>query len=461
MPQHATPIDALPRNARRARRWLACAALALAACGGGGGDAGAPPAAASCQLADQKSWLADTMNRTYFWYRIAPRPDPTPYADAETYFQALLYTGTDPTFPKDRWSYSQSTEAFNRFFGDGSTLGYGVSVAGLELGKDGSRPLYVRYIEPLSPAAAAGVQRGDRVLSLNGRSAAELVVADDFSVLTPANAGDRLTLQLRRGASDFSVTLSAAVFALTPVTGASVLQTAGGRRVGYVNVKDMIGQAEAPLETAFAQFKAAGVSDLFLDLRYNGGGLVSVGRTVASYVAGLRGDGLLYARLLYSDKQSGNNSDYAFSSKVSSLGLPRVFVLAGRRTCSASEQVVNGLRGAGITVVAIGETTCGKPVGFNPTSQCGRTYSAVNFESVNQRNEGRYFDGFGATCAVAEDFTVPQGGWSDPLVDAAGRFADNGACPVASGSRQAQSMRREPATGGPGEAGESPGMIDR
>ena len=103
----------------------------------------------------------------------------------------------------------------------------------------------------------------------------------------------------------------------------------------------------------------------------------------------------------------------------------------GRRTCSASEQLINGLRGAGVEVVAVGENTCGKPVGFLPTSACGRTYSVVNFESVNHLDQGRYFDGFAPTCAVAENFSVTQGGNADPLMSAAKQAADTGVCPIA------------------------------
>ena len=80
-------------------------------------------------------------------------------------------------------------------------------------------------------------------------------------------------------------------------------------------------------------------------------------------------------------------------------------------------------------VVTVGDTTCGKPVGFLPADgQCGTTYNVVNFESVNALNQGRYFNGFAATCAVAEDFTVAQGAGSDPLVATAAYYADTGAC---------------------------------
>ena len=284
--------------------------------------------------------------------------------------------------------------------------------------------------------------------------------------MTPLQAGDTLNLTLRRNGVDRNVTLSAAVFNLTPVTGTTVVTTAGGRRLGYVAVKDMVSQALAPLETAFSRLVAEGVQDLVLDLRYNGGGLVSTGATLASYVAGLRGNNLNYATLLYNDKRAGsNNTSYRFTAQSSALSLPRVFVLMGRRTCSASEQVINGLRGAGVEVVAVGETTCGKPVGFLPTSACGRTYSVVNFESVNQRNEGRYFGGFAPTCAVTEDFSAAQGGNADPLMAAAKQTADTGLCPAGTASaerafplaaRRAGSLPRSL-----NEGDSSPGMIPR
>lgn len=424
----------MPRHTHRPLRGrfaLLMLPVVLAACGGGG-DSGAetPPAAAECSVAGQKAWLSSYMDDWYFWYRISPRPDAAAFPDVASYFNALLYTGGSTGFPRDRWSGSQTTESFNRLFGDGESLGYGVSVAGLELDRDPQRPLFVRHVEPLSPAASQGVARGDEVIALNGRSAAELIAADDFSVLSPQQAGTTLTLQLRRQGVDRMVTLGAAVFGLSPVTGTTIVTTAGGRPLGYVAVKDMISQALTPLDAAFTRFRAQGVQDLVLDLRYNGGGLVSTGGTLASYVAGLRGRGQNYASLLYNDKRTSNNTSFRFSEPAAALDLPRVFVLMGRRTCSASEQVINGLRGVGVEVVAIGEASCGKPVGFLPASSCGRTYSVVNFESVNQRNEGRYFDGFAPTCSVAEDFRAPQGSSADPLMAAAQALITTGFCPA-------------------------------
>jgi carboxyl-terminal processing protease len=425
----------------------ALAALLLAACGGGdgGGSSVAPPA--SCSVADQKDWLVRYLDDAYFWGRLAPRPDAAGFDDLDAFFQARLYDGSSPDFPRrDRWSGFSSTESFQRFYGEGATMGYGVAVAGLELERDGSKPLFVRYVEPASPAAAQGVVRGDQVLAINGRAAAELIAADDFAALTASEEGQTLTLQLQRAGVERTVSLRSAVFTLRPVQDATVASSPGGRRFGYLMVKDMITQTQPALEAAFLRFRAEGVSEVVLDLRYNGGGLVSVGGRVASYLAGPGQAGRTYALLRYRERNSGNNQRFAFESLPSAITPTRVLVLAGRRTCSASEQLINGLRGVGLTVEVIGEASCGKPVGSVPVNQCSRAWSIINFESVNDRGEGRYWDGIAPTCAVAENFSAPMNDAADALYRAALARIDGAACPSpsASGTARPLSAGREP-----------------
>jgi hypothetical protein len=292
----------------------------------------------------------------------------------------------------------------------------------------------------------------------------------DFSGLVAANPGDRLTIVVRDATGDFTVNVNAATYALAPVPQSAIVLSPLGRKMGYVVVKDMINQVATPLANAFADFRAQGVADVILDLRYNGGGFVSVGRDVASYVAGSRGVNRGYASLLYNSQRApGNNQTYLFTNPSASAGVSRVFVLMGSRTCSASEQVINGLRGLRdandrplVQVIAIGDTTCGKPVGFNAQDGgCGTTYSAVTFESVNDRNEGRYFDGFDATCPVAEDFSKALGSTSEPLLVAAASFADNGSCPPALKTAQRSSVRANLLRSRTPEPGDVRGMIAR
>ena len=191
-----------PAPVRRslARTVSALALALLASCGGYDNNP-------SCDVGSRQSGLHDYFFDWYFWYALSPFPLPGSQPTIDAYFNALLYTGTDPNFPADRWSTHQSTQSFVDFFGNGQILGYGVLVADLEVTTptpQPAAPLWVRYVEPLSPAAAAGVVRGDRVVSVNGRTAADMIAANDFSVLTPAASGDTIGVVLENTAGQRS-----------------------------------------------------------------------------------------------------------------------------------------------------------------------------------------------------------------------------------------------------------------
>jgi hypothetical protein len=122
-------------------------------------------------------------------------------------------------------------------------------------------------------------------------------------------------------------------------------------------------------------------------------------------------------------------------------------VITGPGTCSASESIINSLRGVNVSVYIIGSTTCGKPYGFYPTDNCGTTYFTIQFRGENAANFGDYSDGFSPAnqvdnkgtsvpgCSVADDLSHPLGNASEGRIAAALAFraSNNQTCPAASG----------------------------
>ena len=416
---------------------LACL-VALSACGGGGDSTPEPTAtdAPGCDVTSQKDWLRAYMADQYFWTGTAPNPDPAGYSTVQSYYDALLFTG-DAVVPKDKWSYITPTAAYNQFFGAGKTMSYGVFVNGVE----GVLPLRLRYIEPQSPAALAGLKRGDIIVSANARSASELITSKDFSLLTPTNVGDTLNLQIDSGtgAGARAVTLTAASFDLTPVSSAQVLTLPGGTKAGYVLLKDFISQSEAPLTAAFANFRAQRATELIIDLRYNGGGLLSTSNLLASLVAGATSSGQVFTQLNRNARNQAANTTFRLTT-APAPAFSRVVVLTGSRTCSASELLVNGLKPY-VNVITVGAVTCGKPFGFYPVDRCGSTFSAVNFETVNGAGQGRYYNGIAPICPAADDFKGELGTASEALTAVAADYLRTGVCSTVSVPLTANSRR--------------------
>jgi hypothetical protein len=217
------------------------------------------------------------------------------------------------------------------------------------------------------------------------------------------------------------------------------------------------------LVNAFRQLSDAKINELVIDLRYNGGGYLDIASEVAYMIAGPGSTkGRTFEKTVFSDKYPTrdpvtgrpiepvpfHDASQGFSlpegQALPSLNLPRVTVLTGANTCSASESIINGLLGVGVEVIQVGATTCGKPYGFRPQDNCGTTYFSIQFKGVNEKGFGDYADGFSPAnatgsigvqvpgCAVADDFSHALGDPKEARLEAALGFLVNRTCPVAS-----------------------------
>jgi carboxyl-terminal processing protease len=264
----------------------------------------------------------------------------------------------------------------------------------------------------------------------------------------------------RSGSGTLTRSLTSAIITKTPVPQARVLSTPQGKRAGYLVFHDHIASAEQPLIDAMRSFQQQGVNELVLDLRYNGGGYLYLASELAYMIAGTaRTGGQAFETLRYNARRSADNRTTPFYSTscllvgnrctqelpLPALNLSRVYVLAQSGTCSASEALINSLRGVGVEVVLIGGKTCGKPYGFTAKDNCGISYFPIEFTGVNAQGFGDYADGFEPTasgttgtrfvkgCTVADDFSRALGDTGESLLASALGHADTGSCPVLPG----------------------------
>ena len=478
----------------RKTRWQICsryaailaggALLTLAGCGGGGGSG--PPDSISVggttfvpnvfqpsanfksqctTAAAQNNYLRSWTNETYLWYSEVVDANPA-LSTTSDYFKLMKTLATTASGnDKDRFHFILTTAEWQMLSQSGIEAGYGVQWL-IAKGQAPGRQIIAAFIEPGSPAATAGVGRGDVVLAVDGADAVDgntQAIVDILNAgLFPdaANETHQLTLRDNSGVVG-TVTLQSANVTLDPVQHVMPISTLNGN-VGYLLFNDHVATAEAELIDAVNTLKAANVKDLVLDIRYNGGGYLDLASELAYMIAGPnRTSGLTFESLIFNDKHPTTDAvtgrplvptpfhtttQFAGGTPqaLPTLDLPRVFVITGSGTCSASESIMNGLRGVNVQVVQIGGSTCGKPYGFYPADNCGTTYFSIQFKGVNAAGFGDYADGFspantvvkpGETlpgCSVLDDFNHEIGDPSEARLAAALSYrASGGSCPAA------------------------------
>ncbi|AWL11089.1 hypothetical protein HMF8227_00593 [Saliniradius amylolyticus] len=413
---------------------------------------------------DEKLWLRSWSHDTYLWYDELDDIDPAGYGVIE-YFELLRTDALTPSgVPKDNFHFTQDTEEYNRQTQGGVSYSYGIEWKFGKLTSPG-RELHIAYIESGSPAAQTELMRGARVLEIDGidfvddntQAGVDAINAAIF----PDSIGESHTFLFRlRDGSEQEVTLTATEVATQAVNQAKVLDTQAGK-LGYLQFNTHIVAAQDQLIEAMEQFDTANVTDLVVDLRYNGGGLLAIASQLGYMVAGADMiQGQVFEQIMFNDKYPNTNPitgntlqptpfydsviDYDQSqltdTPLPSLNLSRVFVLTTDSTCSASEAFINGLRGIGVEVVQIGDKTCGKPYGFYPTDNCGTTYFTIQFKGVNAQGFGEYADGFTPNpspslqtqikgCPLGDDLSQDLGHTSEALLSGAITYLETGACP--------------------------------
>jgi carboxyl-terminal processing protease len=410
----------------------------------------------------ENHWLRSWSQDFYLWYRELPDVNPASVATTSAYFDQLkTTTPLNSGQTKDRFHFTYNTAEWQQLSQSGVVVGYGISW-GIP-NRTPPRKIVVEFVEPGSLAANNGITRGAELLTADGvdviNDATQAGIDRLNAAVFPNVAGvHQLVFKDRITGATRSVSLNAGPVTLNPVPVTRVLTSATGN-VGYLLFNDHIATSEAALVAAINQLKAANVQDLIIDLRYNGGGYLDIASELAYMVAGSAAtSGRFFERLQFNDKYPTTDpvtrqtltptpffaTSQGFSvtsgQALPSLNLPRLYVLTSSGTCSASESLMNGLRGAGVTVHQIGSDTCGKPYGFYPTDNCGTTYFTIQFKGVNNNGFGDYVEGFSATrtnvdpqaklpgCAATDDLTRDLGDPNEERLRVARVYRDTGIC---------------------------------
>jgi C-terminal processing protease CtpA/Prc len=427
------------------KRWRFGTALALLAmlssCGGGGGGGGGsanpapigsvptpppPPPASTCSLRARQDWAAGQLREWYLFPETLPASlDPSPYATVQAYIDAL--TATARAQRRDRFfTYVTSIAEENAFFGSGSSAGFGVRLSY----DTNARRVFIAEAFEGAPALAAGIDRGAEILAV-GTSAGNLRLVSDImaaggpeavsEALGPTSPGVSRLLRIADSGGTREVNVTKADYELLPVStryGAKIIDD-GGRRSGYINLRTFISTADPALRAAFGTFRAQGITDIIVDLRYNGGGLVSTAELMGDLLGRDRSTSDVFDFVTFQPEKSSNNTTRFFRPEANSVAPTRIAFIGTGGSASASELVINAFIPYLHTRAAlVGTNTYGKPVGQIglDLTACDDRLRVIAFATQNAARQGAYFDGLAATveasCQAGDDIARPLG---DPL----------------------------------------------
>ena len=358
----------------------------------------APPASLEIQ-----DFIWKGMNQYYLWQADVPNLADDRFAD-QTALNSFLREYPVPEELFDALRVSSSIDKFSWIVSDylelegslqGTTKNNGIDF-GLSYKPGSTTEIfgYVRYIIENSDASTKSIKRGDFFTAVNGT---QLTVSNYQSLLYGSNENYTLNLADFNGntivGNGKSVSLTKTVLTENPILVNKVI-TSGTHKIGYLMYNGFYANFDTQLNDAFASLKSQGVTDLVLDLRYNGGGSVQTATRLASMITG-QFTGKVFAKQQWNKKINdyfeAENPDALYnyftdkigSTTINSLNLTKVYILTSASSASASELVINGLE-PHINVIQIGDVTVGKNVGSVTL------YDSPSFGAENRNPNHRY-----------------------------------------------------------------------
>ncbi|NQU87051.1 MAG: hypothetical protein HQ541_14945 [Mariniphaga sp.] len=314
---------------------------------------------------DVKERVYSVMKHWYYWDKEIPDDiDLSQYSSGKDLMDDLKYSEID------RWSYVGDASDYDQYYNQGlySGFGYGIKF-------DQNSDLRISFVYTESPMYKTGARRGWKFIT-------EPII----------ESGERKFQMLNLNNDTVKFSAIPATVVINTVLHKEVISE-GGKEIGYLVFKNFLETSEVELEEAFTLFENNNISELIVDLRYNGGGRVRLAGFLGGKILPQNISEIPFVSYTYNKKQARNNSTWSIN-KTGNLNLKRVIIITSKSTASASELLINGLKPY-MDVVLIGEdATYGKPVGSFGIVQNGYVISAISFKVSNANSIGNYFDGF-------------------------------------------------------------------
>lgn len=301
----------------------------------------------------------------------------------------------DPDLQTTRTVMEQKTQEYNYGF---------INLAAVQERKTSNIYFVIQGVHKDSSADRAGLKRGMEIVEINNQKITEYNYQSNIYELLQPTAPTTLEVKDRNGKS---YTLDSGPIYVNPVIHHQV-----NDNVGYLVYSTFEASFDQELFDVFKEFKNQNIKDLILDLRYNGGGHVNSANLISSCIAGDKCINKTFASYRYNDERmkASNNqrpieifgydkyTNLGTSLSAGGLNLPRVFCLVTNSSASASELVINSLRGIDIEVILIGTTTRGKNVGMEEVKLTANDDKymlyPITFQAYNAKGFGDFENGF-------------------------------------------------------------------
>lgn len=375
-----------------------------------------PPA--ECDVASQNQFVLDVMSDFYLWNEDLPADiDIDAYESPESMVSDLRQG-------VDRWTRVSDKSTSNALFMDGKFVGLGYKT---QRGPD--EEVRISFVSDNSPASAVNILRGDVIRGVNGFTAEELDADNSWSAAYgPNDPGVDVTLDIEHLATGEieTVTITKSWIDIVSIPVASIISGPGGTPIGYYIMDKFVETTKDELENTYSMFKDNGVSTIIIDLRYNGGGLISVAERQINLTLGADHNGDVAYNFQYNNNYSEENRSTKIDKRSNSIGSDQVIVLTSSRTLSASELVINALFPYA-SVTLVGGPTGGKPVGSKSFEFCEKLLFPITFRLTNAVGNTDYFDGLAADCYAEDDLFHQLGDPEEGMLAAALDYLD-GSC---------------------------------